>query len=82
MDCRTFMTLVLSPAAGALMGLTLIAFPLASTAAPLPPPPRDGCVTVSTGEYDTPNRKKAYNRFGTYVRTRVKFRRYYWYCPL
>jgi hypothetical protein len=55
---------------------------LASSTANAQQYPWSGCVQVTKAEYDSAYNSKYYkNRFGTYVETRVWWRRHYWYCP-
>jgi len=60
---------------------TVLMAAIASSSASAQQPPRENCVAVSKGEYDSASRtNRLSNRVGSYVRTRRLWRRYYWYC--
>ncbi len=62
-----------------LLGLMLIA--LSPAPANAQQPPRNGCVIVAKGEYDSAKKQNLLHaRFGNYVRTGRPLRRVYWYC--
>src|SRR5262245_35366086 len=62
------------------IALALVALPFSSASAQQPP--WSGCISVSKREYDSAQKSRIGHRLGSYVRTRVWLRRFYWYCPL
>jgi hypothetical protein len=71
-------TLMLSGACAAVIGLMMLTLP---SAPGMSQPPAARCLAISKGEYDGAKREKLLRvRFGAYVATGRPWQHAYWYC--